>query len=139
MRLLAVLLVALSGCGLQPLKTGKVDPGVSQLQVKAQSVINEGYRLLAASDKEIGQSAADGIFTPDDAQVYLNRAIASRKKLDGYQKLLNSGDINAVLSGANVEQLVADALLKEVLARAIAAKKKPTTQFEEFSPFLATA
>lgn len=127
MGMLAVLLVlaipfALPSCGVSPLSTGATQ-GASELQVKAQQVINEGYRLLASADKEIGQAAADRIWTPDESQKYLNQAILYRKKLDDAQKVLNGGSIEAALSQASVTQAVADALLQEVLTRAAAARK----------------
>lgn len=125
-----VVLALLTGCGVQPLKTGKVDPGMSDLQVKAQAVVNEGYRLLAAVDREIGQAAADRIWTSAEAQKYLDQSIGYRKQLDGYAKLIGT-DAAAALSQANITNAIVDEFLKAVIAKAAAARKAKSASWQE--------
>lgn len=131
-----VALAFLAGCGVQPLKTGKVDPGMSELQVKAQSIINESYRLLAAADREIGQAAADRIWPSADAQKYLDQAIEYRKHVDGWQRLLDKGDVGSVLQSADAQNAILDEFLKAVVAKAAAARKAKPISWDEEPIFL---
>lgn len=133
----AILAFVLAGCaGPKPLETGKVDPAMSALQIKAQSVVNEARRLLISADQLIGESAASGIWTPDEAQRYLDRAKDYRKKLDAIQEAVDRGDYQKAITDGNLTQVIADALLKELIAAKARGRPKPGAALTDLVPFL---
>lgn len=125
-------LVSLTGCAIpRPLQTGRVDPGMSALQVKAQAAVNEARRVLISADRLIGDSVGKDIWSPDDGQRYLDQAKAYRKRLDTAQGYVDSNDFEKALTEAGAVQLIADKLLEELVARL---PKKPPVKPVSWSP-----
>lgn len=131
----------LAGCAApKPLPTGKVDPAKSALQVKLQSTINEGRRILIDVDRTIGFSARTSIFTADEAAGYAKQATDYRKTLDNAQTALDTnGDIGKAFTDADVTAKLADKFLQELVARANAGKKTWNIEDELPMPMLLSA
>lgn len=136
---LLVAAMLLAGCGLmpKPLETGKVDPAMSALQVKAQATVNEARRVLISVDQLIGESVSTGMWTPDESQKYLDVAKGYRRTLDDTQKVLDSGNFQKAITEAGATQLIVDKLLEELIAaKARAAKSKAGAALDDLVPFL---
>lgn len=107
---LAVVL-GLSGCETvksmaDPLRSSasKEAPAVAA----ARTVIDEGYALLTAVNKVIGENVSAGVWSKAQAQDYLDRSREMRIRLDSARDMLRAGD---PLNAKNQAELIRTAIL----------------------------
>jgi len=120
-RILAVIALAalMGGCAVvqgltQPLHGDKAVTTEAPAVRAARVAIDEANAYLTALNKVIGDNAATGVWTKEQAQVYLDESKAYGKRVDNARELLRGGLLTDAQSQAEVVKALILTLHKRV-------------------------